>query len=75
MCGVTNSNGPTMHILTIFYYCCPIKVDRRKKIRLGYRFDGRVCFFDFKAPPHSKSEGSGGASDALPRMISQSFSG
>ena len=21
-------------------YCCPIKVDRRKKIRLGYRFDG-----------------------------------
>ena len=36
-------------------YCCPIKVDRRKKIRLGYRFDGgRVCFFDFQAPSVEK---------------------
>ena len=36
-------------------YCCPIKVDRRKKIRLGYRFDGgRVCFFDFQAPSAEK---------------------
>ena len=37
------------------YYCCPIKVDRRKKIRLGYRFHGgRVCFFDFQAPSVEK---------------------
>ena len=32
-------------------YCCPIKVDRLKKIQLGYRYyGGRVCFFDFQAP-------------------------
>ena len=53
-----------------FFHCCPIKVDRRKKIRLGYRFHGgRVCIFDFQAL-QSKSEGSGGASVVVPRRIS-----
>lgn len=38
-----------------FFHCCPIKLDRRKKIRLGYRFrGGRVCFFDFQAPSVEK---------------------
>ena len=38
-----------------FFHCCPIKDDRLKKIRLGYRFrGGRVCFFDFQA--HSVEE-------------------
>ena len=56
-----------------FFHCCPIKLDRRKKIRLGYRFrGGRVCFLISK-PPQSKSEGSGGASDVVPRRIFQSF--
>ena len=41
--------------LSLDFYCCPIKVNRRKKIRLGYRFDGgRVCFLDFQAPSAEK---------------------
>ena len=48
--------SPKQAICTIFIansiknYCCPIKVDRRNKIWLGYHFHGgRVCFLDFKA--------------------------
>ena len=38
-----------------FFHCCPIKVYRREKIWLGYRFrGGRVCYFDFQA--HSVEE-------------------
>ena len=31
--------NPRVHV-HILYYFCPIKVNRRKKIRLGYRFHG-----------------------------------
>ena len=41
-------------------YCCPIKVDRRNKIWLGYRYyGGRVCFFDFQAPVEKRGLGLG----------------
>ena len=41
----------------VINYCCPIKVDRRIKIRLGYRFhDGRVCFFISKSYSVEKRE-------------------
>ena len=53
--------SPKQAICTIFIansiknYCCPIKVDRRNKIWLGYHFHGgRVCFFDFQAPSVEK---------------------